>query len=154
VNEYSMAHVLYDPEGLYDKYKALVADADDGLWRGVAEHTLIVAYELLNKARNQALIGDLATLRMPCSWFAESVAIYTAAVNRRFFTTTWDLYDSHNIFLDQPEGFAEAFPKLSGLVQVDAEGLLPIAEQLWESTLEHANTRDIRWKSVDDLKER
>jgi predicted nucleotidyltransferase len=153
VNEYSMAHVLHDPENLYEEYKRLISDAGNDFWRGVAEHTLIVAYEQLNKARNQAIIGDHGKLRMPCIWFAEVVASYTAAVNRRFFTTTWDLFDSHNIFLDQPEGFAEAFPRLCGLVQVDAKELLPLAEQLWEGTLAHAASRNLELKTHEMLED-
>ena len=142
-NEYAMAHILHDPENLYQGYKALITNADDDYWRAVAGHALVFAYEQLSKVRNMSIVADEAKLRMPCIWFAEVLAWYVAAVNRKFFTTTWDLYDSHNAFLDLPAKFAEAFPKLCGLVPVDAKELAPLAEELWESVQDHAKSRDI-----------
>lgn len=152
-NEYAMPHILYDPEDLYGGYKALIANADDDYWRAVAGHALVFAFEQLSKVRNMSLVADEAKLRMPCIWFAEVLAWYVAAVNRKSFTTTWDLYDSHNAFLDQPAKFAEAFPKLCGLVPVDAKGLAPLAEELWESVLEHAKSRDIKMTVYERLED-
>ncbi|MFQ6107784.1 MAG: kanamycin nucleotidyltransferase C-terminal domain-containing protein [Thermoplasmata archaeon] len=153
VNEYKLAHVLYDPENLYEDYKMLIANASDAFWREVAGHALAIAYEQLSKARNMGILGDEGKLRIPCVWFAETLAVYVAAVNRKVFTTTWDLYDSHNTFLDQPAKFAEAFPRLCGLVPTDGKELLPLAERLWESVLEHAESRDIRMTAHDKLED-
>jgi predicted nucleotidyltransferase len=153
INEYEQAHVIFDPEKLYDDYRKLIADASDEFWREVAEHALVIVYEMLCKARNMVQLGDEGKLRMPCAWFAETLAMYVAAVNRRHFTTTWDVYESHRTFLDLPKGFADAFPRLCGMEPMDAKKLLPLAKGLWENTLKHAESRGIRWKSVDDLKE-
>lgn len=152
-NEYTMPHILYDPEDLYEGYKALVAKADDDYWRAVAGHALVLAYEQLSKVRNMSLLADEAKLRMPCIWFAEVLAWYVAAVNRKSFTTTWDLYDSHNAFLDLPAMFAEAFPKLCGLVPADAKELAPLAEELWESVQDHAKSRDIKMTVHETLED-
>lgn len=152
INEYEQAHVLYDPEKLYDDYRKLIADASDRFWREVAGHALVIAYEQLCKARNMVQLGDEGKLRMPCTWFAETLAMYVAAANRQYFTTTWDVYESHKTFLDLPRGFAEAFPQLCGLEPTDATKLMPLANRLWENTLKHAKSRGVEWKAVDDLK--
>ncbi len=152
-NEYAMAHILHDPESLYQGYKVLITNADDDYWRAVAGHALVFAYEQLSKVRNMSLVADEAKLRMPCIRFAKVLAWYVAAVNRKFFTTTWDLYDSHNAFLDLPAKFAEAFPKLCGLVPADAKELAPLAEELWESVQDHAKSRDIKMTMHETLED-
>ncbi|MFQ6127975.1 MAG: kanamycin nucleotidyltransferase C-terminal domain-containing protein [Thermoplasmata archaeon] len=127
----------------------IIAQASDKFWREVPGHALVIAFEQLSKVRNMSMLADEAKLRMSCIWFAETLAMYVAAVNRKVYTTAWDIYESHKSFPDLPSGYTEVFSRLCGLVPSEARELYPFAEQLWESVQNHAKDRDIRMTVYD-----
>jgi len=138
---------LYDPDGLMQKLRSLVAALPESWYRESAQDELNEAYEYVCKAKNAWRRRDRANLEYGARVAAYRLASVVAFVNRRHFATENAVPTQWRQFADVPPGFARPFRRI-----VEGRGtdraLYEATLEVWKATQDWAAARGVRLHAV------